>query len=281
MSSFDLIKKCLELKYFKKMTNKQVAGCQYHDRIEETYEDLGYDENFLRLIEYKPKTKDLYDVNPLIVFDFETNTEGKHTPYLCCSCDGTQVRSFIGPDCAKQFLDSLPKKCTIMAHNASYDRCFVVHYLQNITEISRGNHLLSMTGTYFGKDITIKDSYNLISMPLRNFGKTFKLDTEKEVMPYSVYTHENIAKRFVPLAEILTHTGADTEQFLANIEKWKCVRGETIDIIKYSEIYCKMDCIVLYNGYMKFREWVLTLGLDINDILTSASLAHQYFVKTG
>ena len=281
MSSFDLIKKCLELKYFKKMTNKQVAGCQYHDRIEETYEDLGYDENFLHLIEYKPKQTEVNELAPIIVFDFETNTEGKHTPYLCCSYDGTRVRSFIGPDCAKQFLESLPKKCTIMAHNASYDRCFVVHYLQNITEISRGNHLLSMTGTYFGKDITIKDSYNLISMPLRNFGETFKLDTEKEVMPYSAYTHENIAKRFVPLAEILTHTGADTEQFLANIEKWKCTHGENIDIIKYSEIYCKMDCIVLFNGYMKFREWVLDLGLDINDILTSASLAHQYFVKTG
>jgi hypothetical protein len=282
MSSFDLIKKCLELKYFKKMTNKQVDGCQYHDRIEETYEDLSYDEMLLKPITYKPKQPtEVHELAPIIVFDFETNTEGTHTPYLCCSYDGKKVRTFTGPDCAKYFLDSLPEKCTIMAHNASYDRCFIVHFLQNITEISRGTHILTMSGTYFGKQITIKDSYNLISMPLRNFGKTFKLDTEKEVMPYSVYTHENIAKRFVSLEEILKHTGTDTEQFMANIAKWKCVHGENVDIIRYSEIYCKMDCIVLYNGYMKFREWVLELGLDINDILTSASLAHQYFVKTG
>jgi hypothetical protein len=279
MNSFDIIKKCLDLKYFKKMTNKQVAGCQYHDRIEETYEDLSYDATLLRQIEYKPPKKQ--EEQPLIVFDFETNTEGEHTPYLCCSYDGTRVRSFIGPDCAKQFLETLPQKCTIMAHNASYDRCFVVHYMQNLKEISRGNHLLSMSGTYFGKQITIKDSYNLITMKLNKFGKTFKLNTEKEVMPYSVYTHENIAKRFVSLNEILTHTGSDTEQFLTNIKKWDCLRGETVDIIKYSKKYCELDCIVLYDGYMKFREWVLDLGLDINDILTSASLAHQYFVKTG
>ena len=30
-------------------------------------------------------------------------------------------------------------------------------------------------------------------MPLRDFGKCFKLDVSKEVMPYNVYTHENVS----------------------------------------------------------------------------------------
>ena len=279
MNSFDLIKKFQELGYFTKMTNKQVANCQYHDRIEETFDDLSYNEALLEPIEPK-ESKDKKPL-PLIVFDFETNTEGTHTPYLCCSYDGNELKSFIGADCAKKFLDSLPQKCIILAHNASYDRCFIVPHLINITEIARGSHLLSMTGTYFGKEITIKDSYNLITMPLRSFGKTFNLDCEKEIMPYTAYIKENIMKRFIPVDELIKHTGKDTEQFLENIKKWDCLDGDKVDIIKYSKIYCEIDCIVLYKGYFKFRDWALELDLDINDILTSASLAHQYFVNTG
>ena len=30
-------------------------------------------------------------------------------------------------------------------------------------------------------------------MPLRDFGKCVKLDVSKEVMPYNVYTYENVS----------------------------------------------------------------------------------------
>ena len=43
-------------------------------------------------------------------------------------------------------------------------------------------------------NIKIKDSLKLINMPLRNFGNSFKLSVEKEIMPYSIYTEENIVK---------------------------------------------------------------------------------------
>jgi len=69
MNSFDLIKKFQELGYFTKMTNKQVANCQYHDKIEETFEDLTYNEALLEPIE--PKEKKENKPIPLIVFDFE------------------------------------------------------------------------------------------------------------------------------------------------------------------------------------------------------------------
>ena len=29
------------------------------------------------------------------------------------------------------------------------------------------------------------------------------------------------------------------------------------DLIKYSSIYCKMDCKVLMDGYCVFRDWML------------------------
>ena len=41
-------------------------------------------------------------------------------------------------------------------------------------------------------DIIVKGSYKLIPMPLRDFGKCFKLDVNKEVMPHGVYTCENV-----------------------------------------------------------------------------------------
>ena len=41
-------------------------------------------------------------------------------------------------------------------------------------------------------NIIVGDSYKLIPMALRGFGKCFKLDVPKEVMPYSDYTYENV-----------------------------------------------------------------------------------------
>ena len=35
-------------------------------------------------------------------------------------------------------------------------------------------------------------SYRMMSMPLRNFGKSFKLPQSKELMPYKIYKKENI-----------------------------------------------------------------------------------------
>jgi len=63
-------------------------------------------------------------------------------------------------------------------------------------------------------------------MPLKKFGKTFNLDCEKEVMPYSAYTKENISKRYVALEELKKHTGKDTEQFLENIKNVENLKVE-------------------------------------------------------
>ena len=75
----------------------------------------------------------------------------------------------------------------------------IVDLFWNIYKIK--NPLLKVIGFYrlkqpiitqFVKNtitIIIKDSYKLIPMPLRDFGKCFNLDCHKEVMPYGVYIH--------------------------------------------------------------------------------------------
>jgi len=281
MNSMILIKKCIELKLFEPMTASDIAGCQYHKLIEETYEDLSYDESKCEPIEPKKIKHIKYQV---MMFDFETYAEigtGKHIPYLCCAFDGEHLYRFYGEDCGLQFLKSLKKDTLLYAHNATYDKTFILPHLNNISDISRGNHLLALSGEFCKRKILIKDTYNIITMPLSKFGETFKMDVEKEVMPYGLYSKETLEKRWVPIVDAFPFID-DKERFLANIIKWKCKKGDLFDILEYSANYCDMDCIVLHRGWFKFREWVLEgLKIDINDTITSASLSHHYFVKEG
>ena len=218
-----------------------------------------------------------------VFFDFETDSTSRHKPYLCRTYDGKTHREFIGEKCGLYMLNSLKTNTRLIAHNCTYDFRFIIEYLNNIQELARGTRLISASGSFKGFKIQVKDSYHLISMGLAKFPKTFKLTSHKEVMPYSLYTQENIKKRFVAIEESLKVVDEkDREQFLQNIEKWNCKKDDTYDIIEYSSQYCLLDCKILHDGYNLFRKWILTaFQLDIDNILTIASLAHRFFVQEG
>ena len=86
----------------------------------------------------------------------------------------------------------------IIAHNSDYDCRFILEYLQDAKPIMKSNRFLQFKATYYNpkskQEITIilKGSYMVIPMPWRYCGKCFKLDVNKEVMPYGVYTYENV-----------------------------------------------------------------------------------------
>ena len=89
------------------------------------------------------------------------------------------------------------------------------------------NRFLQVKATYYNpkakKDINtiFKYSYKLIPMPLRGFGKCFKLDVNKGVMPYNVYTYENVnmgACSIQSALGILKNVGK--QQLLDNLGKW-------------------------------------------------------------
>ena len=124
-------------------------------------------------------------------------------------------------------------------------------------------------------------------MPVRNFGKNFKLDVEKEIMPYQLYTQENIEKVYVPIYVSVPHIDDDNvSQFMNNIDKWGC-RGEghkhsEFNILKYSSKYCEMDCHLLRLGYETFRGWMLEYtGSDVDNYITIQSLCSDYKLKEG
>lgn len=285
IDSFDVIKILLENKdtLLKPITieDELIASTQFYDMLDK-YEitNLEYTEANYKPVKMPSGKKD-DKVN--VFFDFETNPNGVHKPYLCRTFDGVNHREFIGEDCALKMLFSLNKNTRLIAHNATYDLRFIIQHLRNINELARGTRLISGQGMFRSLEIEIKDSYHLICMPLRDFPKVFNLPSLKEVMPYTLYTDHNIQKRFVPIEEALSLiSNSDKEQFLNNIERWNCKVNDTFDIIKYSSEYCKIDCEILYNGYVKFRSWMNTaFNLDIDYILTSASLAHRYFISQG
>ena len=62
----------------------------------------------------------------------------------------------------------------------------------------KSDRFLQIKATYYNPirknktDIIVTDSYKLSPMPLSEFGKYFKLGVSKKVMPYNIYTHENV-----------------------------------------------------------------------------------------
>jgi len=290
IDTFDIIKLMLQNKdtFFTEITleDKFIASTQFYDKVNDEITHLDFDvEKCIKPVKIgKPRETNMEN----LFFDFETNPNGEHKPYLCRTYDGKSSREFIGDNCGLKMLFSLKRNTRLIAHNATYDFRFLIQYLSRVSELARGNKLISAKGRFNDFDIEIKDSYHLITMPLRNFPKVFAIEnTVKEVMPYTLYTDDNIAKRFVSIENALSMLQEDErEQFLQNIKRWDLQiddLGEAkYDIIKYSSMYCEIDCKILYQGYNTFREWIKkTFKLDINFILTGASLAHQYFVNEG
>jgi hypothetical protein len=290
IDTFDIIKLMLQNKdiFFTEITleDKYIASTQFYDKVTNEIVHLDYDvEKCIRPIE-PIKRFDQKEKQPMqnLFFDFETNPTGEHKAYLCRTYDGKSSREFIGENCGLQMLFSLKRNTRLIAHNATYDFRFIIQYLRNVSELARGNKLISAKGRFNDVDIEIKDSYHLITMPLRSFPKVFGIEnTIKEVMPYTLYNEENINKRFVPIQDALALvTDDEKEQFMNNIKRWDLQVDDTYDIIKYSSNYCEIDCKILHDGYNTFRKWITqTFKLDIDVILTGASLAHQYFVNEG
>jgi hypothetical protein len=309
ISSFNVIELLIENKNELleeiKFENSEIAATQFYNKVDSKIVNLVDvsldDKTSVKKIEYKPKEKE--EIVKTVFFDFETFTlKTMHVPYLCCYYDSlkNEKYSFYNAECGKQFLDHLVKNTSeeiktivIIAHNAGYDYNFLVRNLYRVSMINRGSHLISASGfySYFFKGgnrkfkIEIKDSYNMISVPLRAFSSMFpNIECVKEVMPYELYNVEgNIKKRYIEIEEALKYVKPnEVEQFLYNIKRWGLEKDGKYDIIEYSKFYCEIDCEVLAKGYNTFNKWIKEVTeLDTNNFLTLASLADTYLIKEG
>lgn len=293
IDSFDVVKILLENKekLLKEIssTDQYATSIQFYDKVNTEIKSLEYDPevNTIPILRDEPKSESDWKPEYKNLFiDFETYVKnGKHIPYLCCSYDGKRKRTFFGQDCGYQLLKSLTGNTRLIAHNATYDMRFVIQYLQQIEEISRGQRMISVSAKFGKHYIQIKDSLHLIPKALRCFPEMFQLEgQEKEVMFYNFFSEDTIKKRHHKPSIVEPFVKeSERDQFYKNLEKWKLIdlNGE-FDIIAYSQKYCEVDVKILFEGYTTFRSWLLKLvSIDIDEVLTIASVAHRYFVNQG
>lgn len=302
--------------YLRPIPYEDITGTQYHKEAEEIL-NLNYHKDAVRKNTIK-EVKDKSENAKIVYFDFETITNLEiHKPYMVSS---SETETFYGEKCGLYLLRRLYEKFNgskliLIAHNCGYDFRFLQQHLNMTSLCERGHNLLEGKGMFYyskGKSIEVilKDSYSVITMPLKKFGKCFNLKQEKEIIPYNLYTKENVKQRYIETS--ICRVACDMQvrcdnidriptekdyndyfyKFLENASKWNCivkpddggqgVKGETplVDIIEYSKIYCEKDVEVLKLGYEKFGDMLKeSCNLNVIDFMSSAQLAHQYMLN--
>jgi len=177
----------------------------------------------------------------------------------------------------------------LIAHNSAYDFRFILKYLSSVETIEKGTGLMNANACFYHDGmvlgIQIRDSLKMINMPLKKFGGAFKLKVKKEIMPYDLYSEENVDKVWVDINECLEWVSkADKKEYLENCDRWDCIdrKSQKINILTYAGEYCYMDCITLKEGYYAFKKLVEeAIETDMTDYISLASMSHDYLVKQG
>lgn len=263
--------------------------------VNKEIEFLEYNDNCVRPIKAKAEKKESDESKYEYFYaDFEAATQGFHKPYAIAFISRIHseepINFIYGFDCEEKFLDELKKsKYTpiVYFHNLAYDGRFLAKY--GIRKaIKKAGKILSMELQYKGKRIILRDSYSMITSPLKDFPSMFDIkDVVKEIYPYNYYTEERVNSNIGIIDEAgkyetVPWSEEDYNLFKENIDK---IPGCRIDenhfkMDLYCGFYCKQDVNILMMGHMKFKELVeRELKLDIDEVISISSLANKYFTN--
>lgn len=226
--------------------------------------------------------------------DFETITDTPfHEGFISGFVfDYKQLQNIMvtnGESCIITFLNNMPDNSLVYFHNLKYDWQQIQGYVGRIVKmVEQDNQLFEVTCYYKQKRLTFRDSYKMIPLPLRDFTKVFGLkNIEKDVMPYKLYTKENIKKASIPIEEGKSYfqTEEDKKEFERLIMKYKVFNPRKPTMFyhqAYAMQYCKQDVNVLASGFNEFRKMILeTIDMDVFNYSSLPGLADQYFIKKG
>lgn len=261
------------------------------------------------------------DIKVAFDFETTTNTEVHKPYMVACEIYAgcisvVPISTFTGSNCASKFLwhitnsiykymdtlgvsrkknlskgeeflrSKIINQCfniTLFAHNITYDMQFLMKCVSNYNPIFRAStKICGGSFSFNGLNIHFKDTWAIIDCRLDQFQDFFKLkDIKKEIMPYNLYTEENVVKDTCKIEDALKFINKkeDKEEFLKNIDEQKIrIGGDNFMHILYAKYYCEIDVKVMMRGYFIFREWVLKqLNIDIDDFLTISSISDQFF----
>ena len=291
--------------YLTQIPVDDLLDTQYSNLVTEI-KDLKYKDTAVRSNEIKDKK----EINaPIIFFDFETTTDEMiHKPYMVCNSE-TKIQ--YGERCGYNMLRDLFEKFNqqyktviLIAHNVGYDFRFIQQYLMIESIIERGHNILEAKGRFYHSkgrymNVILRDSYSIITMPLRKFGKCFNLDQDKEIIPYSMYTEANLKTKYLDQETCKKYCDSQLrcnhldkvsnkqdyedyfKSFMDNCVKWNCLTKDgLVDIIEYSKIYCEKDVEILQTGYNTFGVMLKeSCNMDIKHFMSAAQLAHQYMLE--
>lgn len=283
INSFKLIKLMLELNLFTRITmnTPNILKTQHYNDIDLEITNLNYNEKDLKKTEYKESSTEF---EHLFYADFETykdNTLNLNTAYLCCVVGNNTEKIFRSEKCANELLDFLPDKSLVYYHNLGFDFSFLVKHIRPIRFIPSGSSIKSLSCNYKGKFITFRDSHAFIASALENFSLMFNLDVKKEIMPYNLYSEENINKVYVNFEEALKYVDDNKKEEFKELAK-PYIKNNLFSHMDYAIYYCLQDCRTLKAGFEYFRSMSLTeFDLDICNYISLPSFCYSYTKKYG
>jgi DNA polymerase type B, organellar and viral len=145
--------------------------------------------------------------NKIITFDIETLIKDNvHVPYAISWYDGEIKKSYVLSDISNSeemiknaIKDIMIKKYDnykIYIHNLSgFDAIFLLKILTELGQIKPIMHkgdLISIEFKFNGYIVTFKDSLKLLIVSLRNLAKSFGVDTQKGIFPYTFVNENNL-----------------------------------------------------------------------------------------
>jgi len=267
-------------------------------KFEDHYKDINFemtykqdikliDRDFFYNLDHTPYYREQKPANNyenIYFADFETTTQDLHKAHTVAWCHfiDKNIKSAKGNHCVETFLENLKNKSIVYFHNLKYDWQQIFGNVYIIKATEKDNQLYKMTVKYFDKTITFKDSYKMISSPLRDFSEMFKLEITKDIMPYDLYTQDNINNFDESIDLALQYIkDKDKEDFIKNIDENNFrTSNNRFRHMEYSLFYCKKDVELLTKGFIMFRDLTFeSLKLNVFDYLSISSLADDYLIN--
>ena len=155
----------------------------------------------------------------------------------------------------------------VLFHNLKYDWAVLSPQLEQQFVRKTINCMLVLS-IINEESFVHRDSFKLISKPLRDFQKMFQLEEgKKEAIPYDYYTVDNILlDEMVPIDDVKSFFKLDDDKALFEnilVDEFEDLTAFNFDVdltnrtmnpVQYYKYYHKHDCITLRRGVEVFRQ---------------------------